>query len=708
VTEASYLIGVDIGGTCTDCVVVDDEGTVSLAKTFSTPGDFSDGIVDVLVVAAEQREIELGELLARTHLFLHSTTVAENAIVNQDLAPTGLLVTRGFDQILFAMRGGYGRWSGLGEDEKRNPIFTDKPPPLVPRERIRAISERTVSDGTVLVHVSPEEVEAAIHDLLAAGSKALGVAFLWSFVNDQNERAASAVIERLAPPGTFLSVSSELAPTIGEYERTSTVALNSALGPVVGKYLTELESKLRGHGLAVPLLVMQAYGGLLPISKALRLPAGLIESGPVSGVVGCAYLGSLLGAENIISADLGGTTFKVGTIRKGAIEYQREPRVVRYHYALSKLDVESLGVAGGSIISIDERTGVPRVGPRSAGSYPGPVCYANGGNEPTVTDVDAVLGFLNADLFLGGRARLDIEAGRAAFEERVASKLALEPLAAAAAIYRLTNSLIYDLLHKTTIQRGLDPRSFALFSTGGTAGMHLPAIGRQLGTKEITVPNTASVQGAFGLVTTDVVHEEIVTRPTRLPVSSTVLDDRFTELTDRIVGQLRDEGFSEDSIAVQWAIDMRYRRQVHVLTVPIAGEASEAGSRFTEDTLDRALIDFEALYRQRYGPESAYTEAGVELVTFRVRGSGRVQRPALARAELGDPDPSSAVVEERHVYAPDLDQFVEASCYLFERLQPGNQVEGPAVIWTPITTVVLGTQQVAEVDPYKNLRITAR
>src|SRR5262245_25962998 len=563
-----YLVGVDIGGTCTDCVVVDENGKAALGKAFSTPPDFSAGILNALEVAAQSIGLPSTDILINTRLFLHSGTVAENAVVDGNLAPAGLLTTRGFQHTLFATRGGYGRWSGLSEDEKRNPLDTDKAPPIIPLSRIRAVRERTDHKGTVLAEVNGEEVSAAVISLAAEGVESVGISLLWSFVNPHNEQVIREIVRRMRPD-LFVTLSSDIAPILGEYERTSTAALNAALGPVVSRYLTNLVEGLRKLGFRGSLLLMQAYGGLLPLQEAVTRPVGMVESGPVSGLMGSKRLGDLLGCNNIISADMGGTTFKIGTVREGLIEYQRESMVLRYHYALPKLDVVSLGLAGGSIISVEPRTRQPRVRPRSAGSFPGPVCYDHGGDEPTLTDVDALLGYLHSNYFLGGRAQLNLEKARRVFETRVAEPLGLPVADAAAAIYKLANSMIYDLMHKTTVQRGLDPRVFSLFSTGGTAGMHLGAVGEELGVNQVIVPHTASVHRAFGLVTSDIVHEALTTRPMRHPTDPAAVEALFGELVDQTVAQLRREGFVDEGIAILRAIDMRYRRQVHIITVPV-------------------------------------------------------------------------------------------------------------------------------------------
>lgn len=673
---------------------------MTLAKAFSTPPDFSRGILDALEVAAREISVDRAELLRSTRLFLHSTTVAENAVVDGTLARAGVITTRGFEDTLFAMRGGYGRWSGLTEEEKRNPIDTDKLPPIVPRALVRGVHERSDAAGETLVEVDEAEVEAVLRELLDGGIEALGVSLLWSFTNPANEERVRRVVERVWPQG-FVTLSHDIAPIVGEYERTSTVALNARLGPVVQSYLTRLRDHLRDEGFDGTLLVMQAYGGLLPFAKAAVSPVGMIESGPVSGLVGCQQLGDRLGSRNIIAADMGGTTFKVGVVRDGLIEYQRESMVLRYHYSLPKMDVVSLGLAGGSIISIDPRTGTPRIGPRSAGSYPGPVCYGHGGDEPTITDTDAILGYLNPDYFLGGRERLDIDLAGEVYEEKVAKPLGRPLLEAAAAMYRFANSLFYDLLHKTTVQRGLDPRRLDLYSFGGTAGMHVAAYGEELGVRQIVIPHSASVHGAFGLTTSDIAHEDQITHPLHAPVDIAAVQEIFDELEERVAGQLREEGFEDDGITLRRSIDMRYRRQIHILTVPVEHEGP-----IDDAALEATIALFERLYEEKYGKESAYREAGIELVSFRIRGSGTVRKPELSEELRVEEDASHAVVKTVQAWVDADEQMAELDGYDFERLRPGNVVPGPAVVWTPITTLVLAPGQHAELDGYRNLIIS--
>jgi N-methylhydantoinase A len=694
-----YVVGVDIGGTCTDCMIMDDAGRSVVAKAFSTPPDFSRGIISALEFGAAELDLSLGQLVDSMWLFLHSTTVAENAIADGAFARAGLITTSGFRDTLFATRGGFGRWSGLSDDEKRNPIETAKPPPLVPLTRIRTVRERVDRAGAVVVALDEEETARVVTDLLDEGVDAVGVCLLWSFAHREHELIVRDSIARVRPD-IFVSLSHELAPVVGENERTSTVALNAALGPLTRAYLDGLRLRLAEHSFNGTFLVMQAHGGLLSLERARDRPVSMIESGPVSGLIGSRRLGRLVGLRNIISADMGGTTFKVGVVRDGAIDYQHESQVFRYHYALPKMDVTSLGLAGGSVISFDERTGIPQIGPRGAGSYPGPVVYGHGGVEPTVTDVDAILGFMHSGYFLGGREKLDTDAAREVFEEKIAGRLGLPLLDAAGALYKLTNTYIYDLLHRTTVQRGLDPRLFVLFATGGTAAMHLPVVGDELGVRKIVVPYTASVHGAFGLLTSDVVHEELLTKPTPYPASPEVIEEVFSGLEQSVRRQLSEDGFHEDEIAVSRSVDMHFRRQVHEVTVPVRDD-----SRVDESTVEELAHDFVSLYKERFGEQSTWPGAAIDFVTFRVRGSSSLRQPELERLEEGAGTADDALVEHREVFLPLENRLETVPGFDLSALPVGARIEGPALIWSTITTIVIGSRQLAVVDPYRNIII---
>lgn len=697
----SVLLAVDIGGTFTDAVAVDEHGELTVAKAFSTPPDFSAGVIDSVAYVAEQLGQSLPELLAQTPIFLHGTSVAENAIVDNTLARAGLLSTRGFEHTLYMTRGGYGRWSGLTEDDKKDVLSGDKPDTLVPLDLIEPIKERTDSSAAVLLEPDEEEIAAALQRLVAQGAEAVGVCFLWSFRNAANEQRVREVASRLYPD-LFLTLSSDLAPVEGEYERTSTVALNARLEPVVTRYLEQLRRRLEDHGFGGAIMLMQAHGGLLSLDDASARAVGLIESGPVAGLIGSQSVGKQLGLDRVLAADMGGTTFKTGVVRGGRIERDREPNVLRYHYSLQKVRVTSIGLAGGSIASVEAVTGVPKLGPRSAGSTPGPVCYGRGGTEPTVTDVDLLLGYLDSRYFNRGRSGLDAEAAAAALRRHVAEPLGISVMEAAGAVQRLANSMMYDLLHKETVEQGLDPSEYAMFSFGGTAGMHMTSIGQELGVDRVVVPNGASVYGAFGLVNADVVYSDATSRVIPMPAEPGEVNGIFQALQRRVEDRIsRAPQLASREVRLQRTIDVRYRQQVHTITtaVPVEGEL-DAGD------LEAVGEAFNELYAERYGAEAGYREAGLELVSFGVSISVAMDRPRLQVLDFSEPAPDQALVEARSAYFAPVGEMLEARCYDFDRLMPGNRIDGPAVVWSSTTTVVINPGQTAACDQYRNLVVT--
>jgi len=697
----TYLVAVDIGGTFTDAVAVDEGGQVTIAKAFSTPPDFSVGVIDALGDVADQLRIALPKLLDLTPIFLHGTSVAENAIVNRTLAPSGLLTTRGFEHTLYMTRGGYGRWSGLTEDAKKDVLSGTKPPTLIPLQLIEPIAERTDSGGTVLLEPENREIAEALGRLVSQGVEAVGVCFLWSFRNGTNEQRVRELAMRHFPD-LFLTLSSDLAPVEGEYERTSTVALNACLEPVVTRYLEQLQRRLHEHSFRGVVMLMQAHGGLLSLEDASSRAVGLIESGPVAGLVGSQAVGKLMGLDRVLAADMGGTTFKAGIVRGGRIERDREPNILRYHYSLQKVRVTSIGLAGGSIVSVEPITGVPKVGPRSAGSSPGPVCYGFGGTEPTVTDVDLLLGYLDSRYFHGGRIQLDVKAAADALRRQVAEPLDMSLMDAAGAVQRLANSMMYDLLHKETVEQGLDPSEYAMFSFGGTAGMHMTSIGQELGVDRVVVPHAASVYGAFGLVNADVIYSDATSRIMAMPVDPDVVNDVFASLEARVLSRItRAEQLASRDFHLQRTVDVRYRQQVHTITTAIPVDGALDGHAL-EDIGHR----FDELYAERYGPEAGYREAGLELVSFGVSATVPMDRPQLRASQAIDSSSERARVETRRVYFAPAGEMLQADCYDFDTLVPGNRLKGPAIVWSPTTTIVVNPGQTARCDEYRNLVIT--
>jgi N-methylhydantoinase A len=424
----------------------------------------------------------------------------------------------------------------------------------------------------------------------------------------------------------------------------------------------------------------------------------MIECGPAAGIVGAQFLASIVGDTNVIAADMGGTTFKVGVIQDGRFDYAREPMVDRYHYIAPKIDVQSIGAGGGSVVEVDQRTKRPTVGPGSAGAKPGPICYGFGGDQPTLTDVAAIMGYMDPGTFLGGTIQLDVARARRIFADRIARPLGMDVDEATLGIYRVAVAKIADLIRNVTVERGLDPREFVLQSFGGSGGLFAGAYARDLSIRRVIIPPTAAVQCAFGMVAADVSHEYSVVQPMTMPVEPAAINAVLEPMAERASRQLAAEGFKAARVALEWIVEMRYRRQVHQVSTPLPG-----GLPVTAQTLDILQADFEHLYERRYGPGSSYRAAGIELVNYRLKAHGRMQRPQIEPARLGGSDPSRAERGRRHILFADDVGMRPITVYDYQRLDPGNVVRGPTVVHSPVTSVVVHNGQIARVDELRNL-----
>ena len=698
--KRKYLVATDVGGTCTDTIVFAAGEPVQLGKTLSTPPDFSVGVMDSIASAATAMDISLNELLAQTSLFMHGSTVVDNTILTRDGARTGLITTRGFEDTLLTTRGAYGRWGGLPEDRVKHPVRTERAPPLVDPDCIVGVAERADYKGAILQELDEPAAEAAIRFLLSEkGVEALAVSFLWSFYNAENERKVRRLIQRIAPD-VYCTLSSEIAPIPGEYERSSTTVINAYAGRITSDYLRSLQTLLQKAGYRGPVMVMQGYGGLLPAQEAANRSIGMLECGPAAGVIGSRVLGEMLGQSDVIATDMGGTTFKVSVIQNGEIEYAREPMVDRFHYAQPKIEVVSIGSGGGSIVWLEEGTKVPRVGPRSAGAKPGPVCYGLGGTEPTLTDVFMLIGYMDPNIFLGGTMRLDPANARQVFEDKIARPLGISVDEAAFGVYRVATAQISDLIHEITVERGLDPRDFVLHAFGGSCGIVAGMFGAELNVKRIVIPYTASVNCAFGLVSANIVHEYSLTKIIPVPSPQEEINELYAPMIEEAQAQLKDEGFSGDRMKFDWSIDLRYSRQVHEVTTLVRGRTP-----VDEASLAQLVSDFEAQYERKYGKGSAFREAGMEMTMFRLTARGLIDRPRLEPLPQTDKGSSHAKIGRRPIFVDARNGMAEADIYDFSKLSPGNIVAGPAVIHTPITTIVLQDRQRGTMDGYRNVLI---
>jgi N-methylhydantoinase A len=694
-----YNIGVDIGGTFTDCVVVDDAGRLTTAKALSTPDDFALGTINAVREAAKTLRVSERGLLGATDLFFHGSTVGDNTLLTRSGPKTGLITTSGFADTLLMMRGK--KTEGLAEIEAAHFSAIEKPQPIVPRPLIAEVTERIDYKGTVLISLDLSEAEAAIDGLVAKGVEAIAVCLLWSIANDSHERAIAALV-RSKYPKLFVSTSSDVAPFLGEYERTVTTVFNAYIGPTISAYLSNLRGMLSTSGLRREPLIMQAYGGVLGLEASARNAIGIIESGPAAGVVGTHFLADLMGEPNALVTDMGGTTFKVSVVRNGRIERNHSPVILRHNVLATKIWVESIGAGGGSIAWIDADTGLLKVGPHGAGAKPGPVCYGLGGTEPTVCDADLMLGFLDANYFLGGRMTLDKEAARCAIEDKIAKPLGLSLIQAASGIYRITNAHMADLIRRATVERGYDPREFVLFVIGGAGPVHAARYAAELGIRQVVIPLTSAVQGALGVITSDVVFEYGQSDRSLFPTELARINGNFGKLVARARSELAAMGFAVKDIVMQRSLDMRYRYQAHELNVAFPAITAEV------TTADMATIDaeFDRLYEQTYGPGSGYREAGKEIVTYRLSARGIIRKPLIEKSEGATGSAERALKGRRKVFFGDSAGFIETPIFDFRILHPGVEIAGPAVIESTVTTIVVNPGDRSRMDEYRNLRLS--
>ncbi len=696
---SDYLCGIDIGGTFTDCVVIDAEGRVTTSKVPSTPDDFSRGMMGALRGAAEKLDLDLDALGASLSLLSHGTTTGTNAIIQKKGAKVGLVTTKGHNDVIHIMRGS----RGLSGREVRLVVHipeSKKPDPIVPKRLIRGVSERVDCFGKVVVPLNEAEAREAVQGLIDAGVEAIAVCFLWSFLHRAHEARMRAIIEEMAP-GLFVTCSHELVPKWGEYERTAAVALNAYIGPIVSGYLSKVDRDVADTGYGAPLQITQCAGGTISIAKAMKAPLLTLDSGPVAGVMGSQFLGRQLGIENVITTDMGGTSFDVGIIHRGEAASSYRATVNQYEYFLPKVDIQAIGSGGGSKAWIDQVTGTLKVGPDSAGAVPGPVCYGRGGTVPTVTDADLVLGYLDPDNFAGGAMTLDKPAAEAAVAE-LGGRLGFGLEACASGIAKIVEFQMADLIRKATIQKGFDPRDFTLFAFGGAGPMHAGIFARELGIAKVLVPQreTASVWCAFGAAAADILHVyeqvEIMSSPFEPAKINAILE----ELRSVGAKQLALEGAEESRRAMAFSLDMRHKGQINEVEVAIEGDS------LSDADLEGLGARFVERYELLYGRGASLPGAVLEIVTLRCRASARTPKPPLVTADaMTEALPAAAIRPSRQVWWDETAGFAETPILDGAALLPGNRIEGPAVVETVATSVVLHHGQSLVVDRYGNFEM---
>jgi len=695
--KKQYIIGVDTGGTFTDVVVLGNAGEVWTAKASTTPDDFSRGVMDAVDEAARTAGIETADLLRQTTLFKHGSTVATNALITRSGVKVGLIATKGFEDTTEIMRA-IGRVDGLSADEIKHVSWITKPEPFVPRERIIGVRERMDYQGNEIIPLNRADVMEAIRRLIEEDKvEAIAVSLIHAWANPKHEEEIRALTAEADPHRkVYWSFGSSLSQVAGEYARANTAILNSYLGPTVERYLKGLETKLQSGGLKGPLLIMQGNGGVAHREHVSAIAN--LQSGPAGGMIASAHVAGLLKHQNVITTDMGGTSFDVGLITEGYWHYAQEPIVERFRMLQPIIDIESIGAGGGTIAQVEPETGRLLVGPRSAGASPGPVCYDAGGEQVTVTDADLALGIIDPNYFLGGRKSLNKEKSLKAIEEKIARPLKLKVPEAAAGIYDIVNAKMSDLIRRQVVRTGYLPEEFVIYAFGGAGPVHASGFAAELGIKQIYIFATSPVFSAFGAAAADVIRTKVVSCQYILPAVPTVVNQRLDAIESEVRTAMTGEGFRPNEVEFRRFFTMRYRRQTAGVEMPVSWE------RFNAKRMAEIQGAFEKKYEELYGVGAGYTKAGLEISEIRVDAVGKVAKPRLSASRKRKSDIKAARKGKREIFFTRPDRkLIDTPVYDYERLGVGTVVKGPAVIELPFTTTLVPPDYRITVDPYMNL-----
>ena len=689
-SEKSHRVGIDIGGTFTDLVLIDDaSGERAIGKVLTTPDDPSEAVEQGLRGLLEREDVEA----SRLKTIIHGTTLVTNALIERRGTATALLTTEGFrDAVAIGTEHRYDMYD----------IFLEKPEPLVPRSLRYGVRERVLDDGSVLRDLDEEQVRAIAGELLERGIGAVAVSFLHGFRNPVHEQRVAEILAEEAP-GVAVSLSSEVSPEIREYERTSTTIANVYVRPLVERYLQRLEERLRRLGFDGSFYVMLSNGGTASVETACRFPVRLLESGPAAGALAAAFYGEAAGFSEVLSFDMGGTTAKACLIDGGEPLTSTDFEVARVYrfkkgsglpVKTSVIEMIEIGAGGGSIARVGP-LGLPKIGPESAGADPGPACYGRGGEEPTVTDADLLLGYLDPDFFLGGRMRLDYGAAEKAMR-KISDALGVDPLKAAWGVHQVVDENMANAARVHAAERGKDPRKYLLLAFGGAGPVHAHRVARALGVPGFVAPLGAGTASAFGFLCAPLSFDLARSLYGRLDeLDWDAANAALAEMEEEGRELLRASGITDEDVRVRRLGEMRY-----------VGQGHEVGVKLPEGTLGPDDVEgisagYREEYRRLYGREGP--DVPLEAITWRVEVSA--PRPEILQEERdGDPGAlDEARKGKREIYLPEQDGFAAVPVYDRYRLDPGAAFDGPAVVEERESTVIVGPDSRAEVDGSRNL-----
>lgn len=682
---ASYNLGIDVGGTFTDLVCADEAGHTETEKVLSTAENQALGVLTGIDKLAIKYGTHSADLLGQITVIVHGTTVATNTMLEYNGANTGLITTAGFRDIIEIRR---------NYKEAAFDIRLPAPYPIVPRRRRLGVTERIDAAGNIIKPLAEDEVREAVQRLVAMQVEAIAVCYLFSFLNPVHELRTREII-RETLPDVYVALSSEVLPQVREFERLSTTLVDAYVTPRLRRYLQRLEIELRQRGFRGEIFIMHGNGGVVGVEQASHHGVQALLSGPASGVVAGAYLGQSSGFRNVITIDMGGTSFDVCLVQDGRPKIGTDQWMSRYRVAVPFIDIHTIGAGGGSIAWVDEG-GALRVGPQSARAHPGPACYGFGGQEPTVTDADVVLGYINPDSFLGGEMHLDAAAARHAILSKVAEPLGMNLLEAASGIFRIVNNGMSNSVRQVSLAKGYDPRDFALTAFGGAGAIHAGALVDALGIRTILVPkSTAPVLCALGDLLSDLRVSRVRSFYARgSTVDLALLNEQFQRMRAEAEEALGTQRSQLQQIVSQLSLEMRYVGQTHEVTVPISTHNGLVSAAEVTTTIH----GFHDLHKQLYTFNKPEDE--VEILSVHLDLIGVRTKPVLQTSPRQGANPHAAHKGKRPVYSPLAQDYVDTDIYEGDRMTAGNVIDGPAVIEEKATSIVIFPGQQALLNEY--------
>ena len=685
-----YRACIDVGGTFTDGLIMDGQGSLRAFKTPSTPADSSIGMLNSLELAAKGYGKTPEEFLADIDLIVHGTTLATNALLTGKGAKVAVVTTKNFRDVIEIRRGFKNIRTSMFN------LFVPPYKPLVLRRLRFGVEERTLFNGEIATPLNEREVREAVGKIKAAGVEAIAVCFLHSYINKTHEDRAAAICRELAPD-LYVTTSHQVLPVWREYERFSTTVVSAGIGPISARYLNRLEGRLKERGFQGTLLIVQANGLVQTPQESVRRAVYLLGSGPAAAPSAATYCGQLVGKDHLLSIDMGGTSLDVSLVRRGEIPMTTESWVGDERVAIKMVDVHSAGAGGGSIAWIDP-LGLLRVGPQSAGAEPGPACYGKGGQEPAVTDADLLLGYIPADYFLGGEISLDMDLARKAVQ-KVGDRLGMDPIQTAQAIYTTVNSFMADSIAEISTKRGYDCRDFALIVGGGAGAVHGPAIAERLGIATVMIPRYAGLYSAFGMFAMDIGRDYARSNICRVDRADLGLINRvYREIEAEAREAMKAMHVSEADVILNRTADMRYVGQFHEVEVEMAS------GTLTQEHLQEAVANFHKRHHELY--TFSITFRGVEFLNFRVKATARKASFKIEEIPRGEKNAEGAFKRKRNCTFDG--KTFDTPIYDGEKLLAANVIPGPAIIEEKTTTVVVPPSFECSVDRFKNYVLTMR